>query len=98
MKILYFHQHFSTPTGATGTRSYEFARSLIEHGHDVTMICGTASMGKTGLAGQSVNGFRTGVVDGINIIEVCLPYSNYDSLIKRAIIFLSYSSIHGHIG
>jgi len=91
MKILYFHQHFSTPTGATGTRSYEFARSLIEHGHDVTMICGTASMGKTGLAGQSVNGFRTGVVDGINIIEVCLPYSNYDSLIKRAIIFLRYS-------
>lgn len=91
MKILYFHQHFSTPTGATGTRSYEFARSLIAHGHDVTMICGTAAMGETGLQGMPVNGFRTGVVDGINIIEVCLPYSNYDSLFKRAIIFLRYS-------
>lgn len=48
-------------------------------------------MGETGLQGMPVNGFRTGVVDGINIIEVCLPYSNYDSLFKRAIIFLRYS-------
>ena len=29
MKILYFHQHFTTPTQAGGTRSYELAQRLI---------------------------------------------------------------------
>lgn len=33
------------------------------------MVCGAAAMGDTGLKGQLVNGFRTGVVDGIKIIE-----------------------------
>ena len=41
MKILYFHQHFSTPGGATGTRSYEVARRMVDQGHDVTIVCGT---------------------------------------------------------
>ncbi len=91
MKVLYFHQHFSTPTGATGTRSYEFARKLIERGHEVTMVCGSATMGKTGLTGETVKGIRKGVVDGITIIEISLPYSNYDSLVKRSIVFLKYS-------
>ncbi len=28
MKILYFHQHFSTPEGATGIRSFEMAKKI----------------------------------------------------------------------
>ncbi|MDD4527575.1 MAG: glycosyltransferase WbuB, partial [Candidatus Margulisbacteria bacterium] len=40
MTILYFHQHFTTPSIGGGTRSYEFARKLIERGHHVTMVCG----------------------------------------------------------
>lgn len=32
MKILYFHQHFTTPTQAGGTRSYELAQRLIAKG------------------------------------------------------------------
>ncbi len=91
MKILYFHQHFSTTGGATGTRSYEFARKLIEKGHDVTMVCGSFAIGKTGLEGMPVKGIRKGRVDGINVIEIALPYSNYDSLVKRSIVFLRYS-------
>ncbi len=38
MRVLYMHQYFVTRGGYTGTRSYEFAKRLIEHGHDVTML------------------------------------------------------------
>lgn len=32
------HQYFVTRGGYTGTRSYEFAKRLIDHGHQVTML------------------------------------------------------------
>ncbi len=41
MRVLYFHQHFCTPRGAAGIRSYEMARRLVHHGHAVTMVCGS---------------------------------------------------------
>jgi hypothetical protein len=41
VRVLYFHQHFSTPEGAAGTRSYEMARRLLHEGHKVTMVCGS---------------------------------------------------------
>lgn len=91
MHILYFHQHFSTPAGATGTRSYEMARRLIEKGHRVTMVCGSGFLAKSGLGSEPRNGIREGWVDGIHVIEICLPYSNYDSLLKRASIFLQFA-------
>lgn len=50
MKILYFHQHFSTPKGSAGIRSYAMAQSLIRNGHQVTMVCGSFGAGQTGLS------------------------------------------------
>lgn len=91
MHILYFHQHFSTPQGSTGIRSYEMARRLIHHGHKVTMVCGSYGGGKTGLEGEFVKGRREGVIDGIRIIEFNLAYSNSDGLIKRSGIFLKFA-------
>lgn len=91
MKIAYYHQHFSTPAGAAGTRSYEMARYMVQSGHDVTMICGSFSPGKTGLSGPFVYGKRTGMVEGIRVIEFNLSYSNKDSFLKRTITFLKYS-------
>jgi glycosyltransferase involved in cell wall biosynthesis len=91
MNILYFHQHFSTPAGATGTRSYEMAQALIDRGHEVTMVCGSYGHGQTGLTGEPVKGMRTGTVDGIHIIELCLPYSNRDSFIKRSLTFVKFA-------
>lgn len=91
MKVLYFHQHFSTPQGSTGTRSYQFSRKLLEHGHEVTVVCGSSATGKTGLDGKSVKGMRTGTIDGINVVELDLPYSNYDGLVKRAWAFLKFA-------
>ena len=37
MKVLYFHQHFTTPKAGGAIRSYEFAKRLIARGHQVTM-------------------------------------------------------------
>jgi len=91
MHVLYFHQHFSTPSGSTGTRSYEMAQRLIARGHSVTMVCGSGQMASSGLAGEPVAGMRRGDVDGIDVIELCLPYSNYDGFVKRAWIFVLYA-------
>ena len=90
MRILYFHQHFSTPHGSTGTRSYEFCRRLLARGHSVTIVCGSYKGGVTGLAGAYQNGLRRGMVDGIDIIELHLPYSNADRFLKRIGTFLKF--------
>ena len=91
MRVLYFHQHFTTPGGASGTRSYEFARRLVEHGHAVTVVCGSSAVGDTGLTEAMQGGRREGDVDGIHVIELALPYSNRDSLVRRATTFLRFA-------
>lgn len=91
MKIIYFHQHFSTPKGAVGIRSYEMARRLIARGHDVTIVCGSYGGGDTGLKSTFVKRIRRGTVDGINIIELDLAYSNSDGLLRRATTFLQFA-------
>jgi glycosyltransferase involved in cell wall biosynthesis len=94
MHVLYFHQHFTTPNGFGGTRSYELARQLITSGHQVTMVCGSNKNSQSGLQGEFSHGRRVGIVDGIKIIELALPYSNYDSFFKRTIKFLRFA-YHG---
>ena len=91
MHILYFHQHFSTPKGAAGIRSYQMARRLVERGHRVTMICGSYGLGETGLKGDFSNGKRQGTVDGIDVIEFDLSYSNKDGFLKRSFLFAKYA-------
>lgn len=91
VKVLYFHQHFVTPKGAGAIRSYAMARKLVERGHSVTMVCGSAQGGTTGLAGEFVNGQRRGMVDGIDVLELNLEYSNSDGFAKRIKTFLSFA-------
>lgn len=91
MKVLYFHQHFSTPKGSAGIRSYEMARRLIARGHAVTMVCGSYGGGETGLSDDFVDGKRRGMVDDIDIIEMDLAYSNSDSFAKRAMTFARFA-------
>ena len=87
MEILYFHQYFSTRDGSNGTRSYEFAKSLTENGHSVTIVCLNSSRSSTGLKEDFVNGIRKGVIDKFNIIEFNLEYSNYQGFYKEALFF-----------
>jgi glycosyltransferase involved in cell wall biosynthesis len=91
MKVLYFHQHFSTPKGSSGMRSYEMARRLLQAGHQVTMVCGSYLGGETGLAQPFQNGRRRGLVDGIDVIEFDLAYSNSDGLLTRALTFAKFA-------
>lgn len=63
MRILYLHQFFMTRDGTGGTRSYEFARRLVEAGHEVTMV--TAGDG----------GERE--VDGIRVVAARGGYGDY---------------------
>lgn len=91
MKFLYFHQHFSTPQGATGTRSYEMAKRLIARGHSVTMVCGSSGAGSSGLSQPFDSGRRCGNVDGIDVIEFDLGYSNKLSFVRRVMVFLLFA-------
>lgn len=91
VRVLYFHQHFSTRAGRTGTRSYEMAQRLLERGHRVTIVCGSFDSGATGLTGPVAWGLRRGVVDGIDVTEVVVPYSNKFGLLRRSWIFAQYA-------
>lgn len=91
MKILYCYQHFSTPAGSTGTRSYTMARRLLERGHEVTIVCGSYGAGKTGLHQSFAEGCRRGRVDGIDIIEFDLAYANSDGFLSRSWTFLKFA-------
>ena len=91
LKILYFHQHFSTPAGKTGTRSYEMAKAALKKGHEVLIVCGSFDASSTGLEGDFEKGLRRGLVDGIEVMEFQMPYSNAQSLFDRTLIFLKFS-------
>ncbi len=91
MRVLYFYQHFTTPSGSTGTRAYEMARHLVASGHEVTMVCGSCGTADTGLTGDYVKSRREGIVDGIRVIEFELPYSNRDGFLKRSWTFIKFA-------
>lgn len=91
MHVLYFHQHFTTPNGSSGTRSYEISKRLLATGHRVTMVCGSAELSDSGLSGPFSGGRREGSVDGIHIIELELPYSNYHNFLRRSWTFLRFA-------
>lgn len=92
MNIIYLHQYFSTPKGSSGLRSYEFAKALVNRGHAVTVVCGSYDGSSTGLEEISFKkGKRTGIVEGIRVIELALPYSNTHSYFRRVLVFLQYA-------
>lgn len=85
MHVAYIHQHFTTTGGATGTRSYEFARRLIDAGHRVTMICGMFDLSDVKVdPGRRVGGME---VDGIQVRCVAEPYANRMGFTRRVLAF-----------
>ncbi|MBL7144484.1 MAG: glycosyltransferase family 4 protein [Phycisphaerae bacterium] len=95
MHILYIHQHFATPAGSTGTRSYEFARRWVKAGHKVTLITGYYDIG-----GLQVNKalHRKQTIEGINVLIVGTKYSNKQSYLRRIISFLSFCLLSIYAG
>jgi glycosyltransferase involved in cell wall biosynthesis len=95
MHILYIHQHFATPAGSTGTRSYEFARRWVKAGHKVTLIAGRYDIG--GL--QVDKGlYQKQNIEGINVVVVGTKYSNKQSYLRRVTSFLSFCLLSIYVG
>ena len=57
----------------------------------MTMVCGSFQMANTGLTAKFENGLRRGVVDGINVIEIDVSYSNYDGFLARVKKFVLFA-------
>lgn len=95
MRILYLHQHFSTPAGATATRSFAMARALAARGHAVTIACGRYAGAETGLPGPWRRGCRRGRVGGFEVVEFAIPCGNAQGLGARGLAFLRYAGRAG---
>jgi glycosyltransferase involved in cell wall biosynthesis len=90
VRVLYFHQYFSTPKGAGGTRSYEMALHLRRRGHQVTMVCAADERSGLDLPEQA-KGLRHGTVDDIEVYQFPLAYSNRLSLAQRSLLFFRFA-------
>jgi glycosyltransferase involved in cell wall biosynthesis len=84
MKILYLHQYFVNPDGAGGTRSYEFARRLVQRGHEVTMVTSSAAM-KPEFASPDRITHRE--LDGIKLVILPVAYGNEMGFSQRIAAF-----------
>lgn len=89
MKILYFHQYFTTPRGAWSTRAYEFARRWVEAGHEVTVVTGVYD--KSDLEPAGLVARRE--IDGIDVRIVGVRLSNKHGLARRLVSFTLYAKV-----
>ncbi|WP_343895555.1 glycosyltransferase family 4 protein [Craurococcus roseus] len=92
LEVLYLHQHFSTPAGATGTRSFAMARALAARGHAVTVACGRYAGAETGLDGPFRSGRREGRVGAFRVVEFAVSCGNAQGLAARAGAFARYAA------
>ena len=74
MHILYLHQYFATRKGATGTRSYEFAKYLVEKGHHVTMI--TSGLENREFPVPEDKRYAEFETEGIRVVAIAAAYND----------------------
>ncbi|MBW8270448.1 glycosyltransferase family 4 protein [Caldovatus aquaticus] len=93
MRVLYLHQHFSLPAGATATRAFAMARALLARGHAVTLACGRYAGATTGLEAQPFQrGRRSGRVAGLDLVEFAIPCGNAQGIAARSAAFLAFAA------
>ncbi len=95
MHVAYLHQHFSTKSGATGTRSYEMSLRLMKAGHKVTMLCGAYDVGDPGQGGS--DRVTEHDIDGIRVLRIAEPYGNRMSFTRRVRAFLGFAKTAGKL-
>ena len=88
MHILYIHANFSTEKGSWGTRAYDFARRWVEQGHVVSVVTGVYDRSDL----RPTRLMWTGVIDGITVYALNLPFSNRDGFARRLLTSLSFSA------
>lgn len=55
------------------------------------MICGSYKVAQTGIKTPFLKGQRRGMVDGIEVLEFDLSYSNHHGFLRRTLTFISFS-------
>ncbi len=91
MRILYFHQYFGTRDSAGATRSFELARRFVERGHQVTVVSSVAQLDDAPrTAGWSP--IVRDTVEGIELVLLNVPYSNYFSHLRRISAFARFTA------
>lgn len=83
MKIIYLHQYFVTPDQGGGTRSYEFARRLVEAGHTVEVVTSDRSVERPTWESTTVAGFT--------VHRIGVEYSNGMSFDRRILAFAQFA-------
>lgn len=91
LHILLVHQAFVALDEAGGTRHYEFARYLAQHGHRVTVIASQTSY----LTGTDANkGIETTAFEGggsLSILRVRTLFGLHRSFVRRLLNFFSFT-------
>jgi len=83
VRVTYIHQYFTTPDQGGGTRSYEMGRRLVKMGHQVRMITTSRELG--------FGGWKVRTVEGIEVHELGVPYSNHMGNLRRIFAFLHFA-------
>jgi glycosyltransferase involved in cell wall biosynthesis len=83
VRVTYIHQYFTTPDQGGGTRSFEMGRRLVQMGHQVRMVTTRRESG--------FGGWRIRTVEGIEVHELGVPYSNHMSNLRRTFAFLHFA-------
>ena len=84
MKLVYLHQYFNTPEMTGSTRSYEMAKRIAAHGHEVHVITSL----REGTAEQR---WRVEEMCGFYVHWVSVPYGNDMSYAKRVLSFIRFA-------
>jgi glycosyltransferase involved in cell wall biosynthesis len=91
MHIAYIHQYFTTPSGSTGTRSYEFARRWVKAGHRVTVITSVAQLKEELNQAKKIRrGIKQLHIEGIEILALEIPYHQTMGRVRRLWSFLQF--------
>lgn len=87
MRVLYIYQFFATPEASLGlTRTYEFARALIDAGHEVTVLTSSSNLPPS----YAERFFGEGSIDGIAVRSIRVGYSNYMGHLRRILSFAAF--------
>jgi glycosyltransferase involved in cell wall biosynthesis len=85
MRIIYLHQYFNTREMSGGTRSFEFARRLVDMGHSVEMLTSDRS------AEPGAADWRVTEEAGIRVHWTPVTYSNNMSYPDRIRAFAAFA-------
>lgn len=88
MRVLYLHQHFASPKSNGGTRTYEFARRLLTHGHEVRMVTGSSFLAPQF---QPTRPVQLMDIEGVPSVALRIPYSNKMSFDQRIRAFQHFA-------